>query len=215
MQPPAVRARFVERSRKSGIPMPLGDGSPDALEVCRAAAERQQLPGERLEHVQPDRENPLEGTMRDRPGDDSTPAPPVSLPSPGLPCHRDDVRGEGGSHLRDGRALERGGSARSRRSMVSAQVAPGCSKAVRAAGLPSSAAPSPPAKRGQPARISMLSMVGILLADQRRRAARSRPRLRHTAARRTRACSLIDGGTSQGRLAPGGAGRGGAEGGIP
>jgi hypothetical protein len=41
------------------------------------------------------------------------------------------------------------------------------------------------------------------------------PRLRHTAARSTRACSLMDGGIARGRMATRGAGRGGADGGIP
>jgi hypothetical protein len=89
------------------------------------------------------------------------------------------------------------GSAWSRRSMVAAQVAPGsgCLNAIREAEFPGIKALRPPANKGQSARISMLLMVGILLLDQRRSVAQLRPRLQHTAARSTLACSLIDRGT--------------------
>jgi hypothetical protein len=61
--------------------MSLGNGSPDALNLkmslCRSAAKRKQLPKEHLENIQPDRENSLERTVRDLPGDDGAPALPA------------------------------------------------------------------------------------------------------------------------------------------
>jgi hypothetical protein len=69
--------------------------------------------------------------------------------------------------LSDGSALDLG-RARSRRSIVAAHVAPGCSKAVHEDGSPRRAAAKPLAKRGQSARISFdVVDGGDLAADAR------------------------------------------------
>ena len=202
VQPPAILARFVEGGRETRVPVSLSDGSPDALKMLLAAAKGQQLPRERLEHIQPDREDVLERTVRDCPGDDGAPA----LSGAWLPNHGHDVSGKVGRHVLEGRKRVGAGQAVD----SSRPGRPGLFESRPR----SNAAPSPPAKRGQLARISMLSMIGTLLVDHRRRVAQLRPRLRHTAARSMRACSLMDCRTTRGQLAAGVAGRGAAAGGI-
>ena len=46
VQPPAVLAGLVEGGRETSVSVSLSDGPPDALQVRRAAVQRQQLPGE-------------------------------------------------------------------------------------------------------------------------------------------------------------------------